>query len=161
MLSTEVFLAVAAAIGLGLGLLLSEWRRGKRDRHAILTDAQNGETRPLTIGEFQLLSSKVAGGLRDAILGPIGGMRRDLDDIAELLGKVEVLLRDAVGRAAGDREMTRQRQELSETSKQELRAELMGMRKGFERMSQTLHTSAGQIATAIQHFENRVEEIFR
>lgn len=144
-----------AIVAAAIGYLVHGLRERSQHRKALIMVATDsgGHKKPLSIADAERLSARATATLRDALLGPIGGMRRDINDMAELLGKVEVLLRNAIGMAKGDREQTRQRQEVAEATRIELRAELMGVRKSIDQTGEKLQS-------AFAKFQDTVEQIF-
>jgi hypothetical protein len=135
---TLIGLTVAAGIlGVVVGYLLFALRERRRERLVPLgVSTPGGGTRLLTEEGFERsyarLSGKVVGGLKEAILGNIGALRREVGQVTEKLGALEVVLRDAIGRIERDRAEQRQERVLTEEGKHRMHAEVLSLHKAIQ-----------------------------
>ena len=151
---TEVILvAVAVATGVGVGLTIAEVRQRRRASKAVVTVSSGPNERPLTVAEAEKLSVKATSGLRDSILGNIGALRREVGALNQHLASMEVLLKNALGLAARDREQLRQGQLASEDAKYRMHAEIQGLHKAIE----ALGKATGGIQAAMERFEKWID----
>ena len=135
----DLILGVGIA-GLASGYLLHMLRAHYFKRSSVLlvkTDS-GGHVRPLTAVDYERMSSKVAGGLRDVILGNIGALRREVVKVTEQLSSLEVVLRDAIGRIERDREQQRQERVMSDEAKHRMHAEITGLHAAITVLAKSL-----------------------
>lgn len=146
MLSHDALSAIATTVATGLGYLLAELRRRRRERRlntpmpALV--AADGTARAMTVADYERMSTKVAGGIREAILGNIGTLRREVAQVTDHVRRLEVFVRDAIGRAERDREEARQEKALSEEAKHRMHAEITG-----------LHAAIRLLASSVERVE--------
>lgn len=146
MLLHEGSLAAAAfLVGAGLVFLFQEWRwrRILRERETVwaVTTPAGTHSRAMTMAEAQ----KLVGSARDSVLGSIGTVRRDVEEVSNLIGALQVKLQDAIGRSERDREKARQEGLLTEESRNRLHAAIQG-----------LHRDVGTLAKAATAIEQSV-----
>lgn len=140
------------AVGGGLGYLVYAWRIRVWRANALfmVKSDSGGHVKPMTVADYEKASAKLATGMRDSILGNISNLRRELAEVNAHISSLEVVLRDAIGRAERDRAQARQEGLLTEDSRTRLHAEIQGLHKAIGVLAKA--------ATEIQGSVGKVEE---
>jgi hypothetical protein len=150
-ISQAVLIVIGAVVGLALGYLLNEWRWRKREDALVAAVATtSGNIHPLTLTDIERLSTKVSA----SILGSIGTVRREVGEVTALLARLEVLIKDSIGRTERIEKRAEQERAFSDDAKHRMHAEIQSLHKAIG----ALNTAATGIQSSINSVEKWIEK---